>query len=62
MKNYFTEQRNYQKFVPPTKTTVLKAIHRWPAAPKPAATKAFNVASTLASGKTMAWFFAPIFD
>lgn len=44
----------YHDFEPPTKTTVLSAMHLCPAAPKPAATKAFKVASGLASGMTIA--------
>lgn len=57
-----SSQTIYHGFEPPTKTTVLRAMHRCPAAPKPAATRAFKVASKLASGITMAWFFAPMFD
>lgn len=44
----------YHACEPPTKTTVLRAMHLCPAAPKPAATKAFTVASTFASGMTIA--------
>lgn len=44
----------YHRLMPPTKTTVLSAIHFCPAAPKPAATRAFKVASMLASGRTTA--------
>ena len=52
----------YHGFKPPTKTTVLSAMGFCPAAPKPAATSAFKVASMLASGMTTAWFFAPTLD
>lgn len=52
----------YQEFASPTKIAVLNAMHLCPAAPKPAATRAFRVESGLASGRMIAWFFAPIFD
>ena len=55
-------KQTYHECESPTKTTVLSAIHLCPAAPKPAATKAFKVASVLASGKTIAWFLAPMLD
>uniref|UniRef100_A0A0A9FWL9 Pco061337 n=1 Tax=Arundo donax TaxID=35708 RepID=A0A0A9FWL9_ARUDO len=45
---------------PPTKTAVLNAMHLCPAAPNPAAIRAFSVASLSASGRMIAWFFAPI--
>ncbi len=35
-------------------------MQRWPAAPKAAPARALRVCSLLASGMTMAWFFAPI--
>lgn len=44
----------YHDFKPPTKTTVLSAMHLCPAAPKPAAAIAFKVASMFASGMTIA--------
>jgi hypothetical protein len=44
----------YHRFKLPTKTTVLSAMHFCPAAPKPAATSVFKVASMLASGMTTA--------
>lgn len=56
------EAKQYHGFKPPTKTTVLSAMRFCPAAPKPAATSAFKVASMLASGMTTAWFFAPTLD
>lgn len=52
----------YQGFESPTKITVLSAMHLCPAAPKPAAVKAFTVESMFASGMTTPWFFAPILD
>lgn len=44
----------YHDFEPPTKTTVLIAVHLCAAAPKPAVTRASKVAPKLASGMTTA--------
>ncbi|MDT4847128.1 hypothetical protein FQZ97_811770 [compost metagenome] len=44
----------------PTSTATDTAMQRWPAAPKLAPASALSVCSLLASGITMAWFFAPI--
>ncbi|MNP48451.1 hypothetical protein D3C76_1425730 [compost metagenome] len=44
----------------PTRITTGRAMQRWPAAPKEAPSRLFRVCCLLASGRTMAWFFAPI--
>mmetsp|Transcript_12875 Transcript_12875/g.32497 ORF Transcript_12875/g.32497 Transcript_12875/m.32497 type:complete len:234 (+) Transcript_12875:529-1230(+) len=44
----------------PTKTAALMAMHLCPAAPKAAPVSAPTVDSSCASGKTTAWFFAPM--
>lgn len=54
------DKARYHNSEPPTKTTVLIAVHLCPAAPKPAETKAFKVAPTFASGMTIVKFLAPI--
>jgi hypothetical protein len=46
--------RVYHDSEPPTKTAVLNAMHLCPAAPNPAAIRAFNVASLSASGRIIA--------
>mmetsp|Transcript_3812 Transcript_3812/g.9018 ORF Transcript_3812/g.9018 Transcript_3812/m.9018 type:complete len:212 (-) Transcript_3812:1100-1735(-) len=45
----------------PTRITTLSAMHRCPAAPNAAPTRAFKAASWSASGSTVAWFLAPRF-
>lgn len=49
-----TNKMNYHGLEPPTKTAVFRVIHLCPAAPKPAVTRAFKVASMLASGMMIA--------
>lgn len=52
-----TEEKDigeYHDFEPPTKTTVLSAVHLCPAAPNPAATSASKVAPMHASGMIIA--------
>ena len=44
----------------PTSSTTEIAMQRWPAAPNDAPTMALMDCSLFASGRTMAWFFAPI--
>ncbi|NIL78999.1 hypothetical protein RhoFasB10_05190 [Rhodococcus sp. B10] len=43
----------------PTATSAEMAMQRSPAEPKPALTMASAARSRSASGRTMAWFFAP---
>lgn len=56
----YNKQREYHDLESPAKITVLSAMHLRPAAPKPTATRAFSIASTIASGNTIPWFFAPM--
>lgn len=51
---------NKWRITSPTKTTVVIAMHLWPEEPKQAPTKALIVSSLSASGKTTAWFLAPM--
>ncbi len=44
----------------PTSTATDTAMQRWPAAPNDAPASASSVCCRCASGRTMAWFFAPI--
>ena len=47
-------------FAAPTNTTTDNAIQRCPAAPNAAPARLLMVCCLLASGSTIAWFFAPI--
>mmetsp|Transcript_7983 Transcript_7983/g.23855 ORF Transcript_7983/g.23855 Transcript_7983/m.23855 type:complete len:264 (-) Transcript_7983:403-1194(-) len=49
-------------YASPTKTAAEIAMHLWPAAPAKAPVRADTVASTWASGRTTAWFLAPMLD
>jgi len=52
--------RARQGATPPTKTAALMAMQRCPAAPNAAPVSAATVASRCASGRTTAWFLAPM--
>lgn len=53
-KNIEGKNLQHHGSMPPTKITAPIVMHFCPAAPKPEATRAFKVASTLASGITTA--------
>ncbi|MOA17039.1 hypothetical protein D3C78_1372800 [compost metagenome] len=56
----FSTRSGSQVWASPTRITTDSAMQRWPAAPKAAPARLLRVCCLWASGRTMAWFLAPI--